>query len=196
MLKLLCLLWICARGVQVLVADLNDNASNGDESLAMVNASNLVCDGTSNELVAMAWLDKALLDSSNVLRNLSDQCAEKFELRARQTDASDFASLRNTLGSYDVSKCSKTLLPSVVYLGQGHSGSTVLASQLDAHPELSFGDLKEHHWGDMVFSGNGYLREYTEQFRVPCGTKAIRRFHSYRHQLASGVDGFFCWHIP
>ena len=43
-----------------------------------------------------------------------------------------------------MNKCNKTLLPSFLYLGRGHSGSTSFAVDLDNHPKLSFGAMKEH----------------------------------------------------
>eukprot|EP00928_Gymnodinium_smaydae_P004170 TRINITY_DN11447_c0_g8_i1.p1 TRINITY_DN11447_c0_g8~~TRINITY_DN11447_c0_g8_i1.p1 ORF type:complete len:367 (+),score=55.74 TRINITY_DN11447_c0_g8_i1:61-1161(+) len=183
-LNVLCLSFLRVHGVQLLVGDFDEDVRTGNERSAAVNDSYQPCDEASKEMVAQAWLSNAVLNNSEMLRSLSDDCVDKFELHALEADARDLDSLRAALGSYDVSECHKTLLPSVVYLGQGHSGSTTLAMQLDAHPELSYGTVKEHHWGEQVFSGNGHLQDYTNQFRVPCRTKVSMDFSAGEY-----VDG-------
>lgn len=40
---------------------------------------------------------------------------------------------------------SRTLMPKIVFLGLPHSGSTSLAEQMNMHPELSYGKMKEHN---------------------------------------------------
>jgi len=61
-----------------------------------------------------------------------------------------------------------TMMPKVILLAIPHSGSTSLADQLDMHPELSYGKMKEHN---MIWkiSGkhSGQLKEiYKDQFPV------------------------------
>jgi hypothetical protein len=103
-------------------------------------------------------------------------CIDEEEVRDAQADLVDMERIRKVTGSYRVEECHKTLLPSMVYLGQGHSASTSFAIQLDAHPELSYGLTKEHHWGELLFGGNGYLNEYAAQFKVPCNTTVAMDF--------------------
>jgi len=112
----------------------------------------------------------------HVLRNLIARCWEFWDLKNAALDILEMQADRQKFGSYDVASCSKRLAPSMVYLGQGHSGSTTLAMQLDAHPELSYGRVKEHHWGEQLFSGQGYEKEYLEQYDVPCGTRVSMDF--------------------
>lgn len=58
--------------------------------------------------------------------------------------------------------------PSLLYIGTGHSGSTTLATELNKHPEMKYGKMKEHsflHYGAQTFAS------YLKEFRVPCTTK-------------------------
>lgn len=64
-----------------------------------------------------------------------------------------------------------TRVPSFLYIGSGHSGSTSLASQLDMHDDLSFGDMKEHEFlqpsGEEEFA-TATFEDYLAEFVVPC----------------------------
>lgn len=69
--------------------------------------------------------------------------------------------------------CTKILEPSLMFIGQPHSGSTSLHGLLELHPEVHGGDMKEHHYFDAQAkkahkkSANS-LSEYKKQFCVPC----------------------------
>lgn len=43
-------------------------------------------------------------------------------------------------------ECSKEVLPELIYLGMPHSGSSSLTVQLNMHPQLSYGKVKEHQY--------------------------------------------------
>jgi len=102
-------------------------------------------------------------------------CVEPQELQNEHSDRWDLKDHRSKFNNF-TGKCTEIKLPRMVYLGQGHTGSTTLAMQLDAHPELSYGSVKEHHWGERVFSGNGHLDDYSKQFEVPCRVKMTMDF--------------------
>merc|ERR1719335_1057539 len=64
-------------------------------------------------------------------------------------------------------------LPMMLYLGFGHSGSTSLSEQLNMHPQISYGNVKEHHhWHWERHSGNltkKEIKRYASEFRkAPC----------------------------
>lgn len=68
--------------------------------------------------------------------------------------------------------CLKTQLPKVVYIGVGHSGSTLLVNMMNEHPDLSFGTMGEHNtlWkyqGDKT----NFLNTYGQQFLMSCDKK-------------------------
>jgi hypothetical protein len=111
-------------------------------------------------------------------------------LSAGESQDPDLDAGRKALGTYNVENCNKTLKPSVLYIGQGHSGSTSLAVQMDAHPHISTGKVKEHMKGNALFCGepvsdpilpsdpNGIpmtngsdYDKYLADFVVPCETK-------------------------
>jgi len=69
------------------------------------------------------------------------------------------------------------MLPSFIYMGYGHSGSTTTADVLNDHPNVSFGKMKEHNY--LCFQRNKdwhgerwrvTIKGYINQFLVPCGT--------------------------
>jgi len=66
--------------------------------------------------------------------------------------------------------CTQRMLPRFLYLGMAHAGSTSLAQELDRHPQLSYGEAKEHrYWtkfGTHEYSSN--IKEYEESFPVDC----------------------------
>jgi hypothetical protein len=79
-----------------------------------------------------------------------------------QTDERNFERSGSTSGL-------KKQIPSVLFIGFGHSGSTALAEQLDMHPELSYGDVKEHRFhvhGNPKADKAAYLNEFTVDSHV------------------------------
>jgi hypothetical protein len=69
--------------------------------------------------------------------------------------------------------CVKNLLPKVMYIGVGHSGSTTLADAMNKHPHLSYGQTKEHNciWNYEGENKEDFLDDYTRQFQVKCSKK-------------------------
>eukprot|EP00971_Amphidinium_carterae_P048398 954062-Amphidinium_carterae.1 len=68
------------------------------------------------------------------------------------------------------------MLPSIVYLGYPHSGSTTLARTMNAHPQLSYGRLKEHKFLCIMAPHVHFFYHHVEEiygrdFKPPCGTK-------------------------
>jgi hypothetical protein len=69
--------------------------------------------------------------------------------------------------------CVKGLLPKVMYIGVGHSGSTTLADAMNQHPDLTYGQTKEHNciWNYNGDNKAGFIERYTGQFQVKCSKK-------------------------
>lgn len=76
-------------------------------------------------------------------------------------------------------ECTKFQLPSVLYIGLPHAGSTSLAGQLNMHPELSYGLMKEHrHFTALadksvchvspLYHQRNFLVPYKSGFDVDC----------------------------
>jgi len=66
-----------------------------------------------------------------------------------------------------------TKLPSMVYIGMGHSGSTTLSVQLNAHPELSYGQMKEHRFHFDKGSTERNVAMYKKAFQMSCDKTAF-----------------------
>jgi hypothetical protein len=69
-------------------------------------------------------------------------------------------------------KCTKKRLPTFLYIGMGHAGSTTFANDLALHPKLSYGQTKEHRcltsfWPKTCSSKSG-IGQYKKQFEVGC----------------------------
>jgi hypothetical protein len=77
-----------------------------------------------------------------------------------------------SLGTQHTS-CVKGLLPKVMYIGVGHSGSTTLADAMNQHPDLTYGQTKEHNciWNYNGDNKAGFIERYTGQFQVKCSKK-------------------------
>lgn len=109
-------------------------------------------------------------------------------------DAWEWLPMQN---AHDMSKssgtndCSKKARPNVIYLGHGHSGSSSLARQLNSHPNISYGSVKEHKpdvlyvpgqkkWHNLFSPSEpdnpAFWQTYMDGFDVPCGTKAVIDF--------------------
>mmetsp|Transcript_54473 Transcript_54473/g.151819 ORF Transcript_54473/g.151819 Transcript_54473/m.151819 type:complete len:422 (-) Transcript_54473:23-1288(-) len=169
-----------------------DTRGPGDDLRA-----NGTCDASALQAANLAWL-QGRIDEMN-----TNPCADLEEVMYEQMDFVDLQRSRDRFGSYATNGCKIPQLPGMLYLGQGHTGSTTLAMQLDAHPELSYGALKEHHWGEQVFSGNGHLNDYMRQFSVPCSTKVSMDFsageyldghHGDHWQRWSSNEELLPWH--
>lgn len=70
-------------------------------------------------------------------------------------------------------KCTKKQLPTFLYIGTGHAGSTTFAEDLALHPKLSYGQKKEHEcltsfWTKTCSSKHGGIGQYRKQFEVGC----------------------------
>lgn len=70
-----------------------------------------------------------------------------------------------------VQYCKK--LPSMIYIGMGHSGSTTLSMQLNAHPELSYGQMKEHRFHFDKGTNERNTGMYRKNFEIDCKKKAF-----------------------
>jgi len=64
-------------------------------------------------------------------------------------------------------------LPSLIYIGMGHSGSTTLSSQLNAHKEMSYGMMKEHRFHFDKSSTHGNQLMYKKGFNMACDKMAF-----------------------
>jgi len=65
-------------------------------------------------------------------------------------------------------QCRKILPPKVYYIGLEHAGSTKLAGMMTSHPDLSYGNGKEHYF----WCGHPRtLDEYYKEFIVSCDIK-------------------------
>lgn len=72
-----------------------------------------------------------------------------------------------------------TALPSVVFIGTPHSGSGSLAEQMNEHPELSYGKMKDHN---MLWKmGAHKIGEFKEAYQ----TFFPRRNHNKRDDIAA-----------
>jgi len=72
--------------------------------------------------------------------------------------------------------CVKYQLPSFLFIGMGHSGSTSLAALMNLHDDLSYGDMKEHNFFACGDSDSDCMLDYDvdaykAEFGVDCGTK-------------------------
>mmetsp|Transcript_115396 Transcript_115396/g.304867 ORF Transcript_115396/g.304867 Transcript_115396/m.304867 type:complete len:322 (-) Transcript_115396:188-1153(-) len=71
-------------------------------------------------------------------------------------------------------RCTKRLLPTFLYIGMGHAGSTTFANDLALHPKLSYGQTKEHRcltsfWPKTCSSKEAAgIGQYRKQFQVGC----------------------------
>ncbi|CAK0823442.1 unnamed protein product, partial [Prorocentrum cordatum] len=85
--------------------------------------------------------------------------------------------------------CVKGLLPKVMYIGVGHSGSTTLADAMNLHPDLTYGQTKEHNciWNYNGDNKAGFIERYTGQFQVKCSKKIA--FDSSPRTLFLGDPG-------
>jgi len=118
-----------------------------------------VCmEGHGEELDA---LQKGTGDVADVGEWLDGDLQVPAELRAHETEQA-----MKSKGQI----CKK--LPEMIYIGMGHSGSTTLSMQLNAHPELSYGQMKEHrfHFESGEEHNTGM---YRKNFAVPCEKKAF-----------------------
>lgn len=79
-------------------------------------------------------------------------------------------------GIQQVDACTTTKAPNLIYLGQGHTASTSLALQLNKHPSMSYGRMKEHIDGTDLFSGHEDLASYLANFEVDCGVQVVMDF--------------------
>jgi hypothetical protein len=64
-------------------------------------------------------------------------------------------------------------LPKLLYIGMGHSGSTTLSAQLNGHPDLSFGQMKEHRFHFDKGSPERNIAMYKKNFQMNCQTTAF-----------------------
>jgi len=64
-------------------------------------------------------------------------------------------------------------LPSLLYIGMGHSGSTTMSMQLNAHPDLSYGQMKEHRFHFDKPNTEWNTAAYRKFFGMPCKKKAF-----------------------
>jgi len=122
---------------------------------------------------AMAMLpsrEKTLARNSPCLSDM----APLYELGVE--DPADAAEFLGRAGITLDAQCMKKVLPSFLYLGMEHAGSTTLAEELNRHEQLSYGRAKEHRFwtrfGTNVFAST--LEEYLDGFRVDC--KVTRTF--------------------
>merc|ERR1712150_189933 len=75
--------------------------------------------------------------------------------------------------------CTKSLAPKVLIIGMNHAGSTTVAELMNLHPQMSFGDWKEHRFftstaGSFFRPGKfkplvkKTVQKYLKEFNVPC----------------------------
>jgi len=106
-------------------------------------------------------LKKGLGDMEDIGEWLDGDLPAPAELKAHKTE-------QEMKSSHEI--CKK--LPEMIYIGMGHSGSTTLSMQLNAHPELSYGQMKEHrfHFESGEEHNTGL---YRKNFQVPCEKKSF-----------------------
>jgi len=81
----------------------------------------------------------------------------------------------------------KTLLPKLLFIGLAHSGSTSLAMEMDMHPQLSYGKMKEHNYLDLLSGSAGQFREkYQNQF--PVDENVTYTFDATPHTMFLGLE--------
>lgn len=85
--------------------------------------------------------------------------------------------------------CTKYQLPTLLFIGTGHSGSTSLANLMNLHPNLSYGVRKEHRF--FVCNPPGAtcdhrVHQYKLGFKVNCNTKYT--FDATASYYGIGVD--------
>lgn len=104
-------------------------------------------------------------------------------------DPDDLKYTKGSKGRLANEGCVKTLRPNIFYIGVGHSGSTSLADQMESHPDLSYGDMKEHNllYKYDYRNKTEWLNMYDRQFRVPCSVK--QTFDSSPRVLFLGLKG-------
>jgi len=82
----------------------------------------------------------------------------------------------------------KTLLPKLLFIGLAHSGSTSLANEMEMHPQLSYGKMKEHNYLDLLSGSSGQFREkYQNQF--PVDENVTYTFDATPHTMFLGLEG-------
>lgn len=96
---------------------------------------------------------------------------ERVEVESEPQKLTEFSRVQPT--------CKHRVLPTLLYMGQAHAGSTTIAALLDKIPGWSFGKVKEHRFFNQDEMHHSYLlygapyhqksfSEYENEFEVSC----------------------------
>lgn len=200
----------CPARDMLLMMQMKLQATAGSENAGNVSTQLLCTEQelkkTRNMVTAKAW---------DVLE--SDPCMPENKLVDLRSGEEDLEDAYEYLGRTDTQNhCKKKQLPIMMYLGFGHSGSTSLCVQLNKHPEISYGNVKEHHYWNQHQDDLGWhscdLQEaidmYKNEFHMPCQKKfafdctignhgrSEKVRHRYREMVGPDAKFLFMFRSP
>jgi len=150
------------------------------------NVDDMICDAAAMAKARLAFKETRFEDVKG------NPCVHEDFLTGIELGSEDPEDHSEFLGRDSIAQDGATLmLPKILYIGLPHAGSTSLAYQMNAHPQLSYGITKEHRTLDLLTgSGSaeiGALRtRYENQF--PVDENITYTFDATPHTMFLGLD--------